>query len=793
MQNAIARTAATLRQRTDLLRRLWRGPIIDEPLAGRVRAEQIVAVVRLTPFMMIANAVNMIIVIVTFWASGSRPFLVAWSIALAIAIGLAMRGWHLARRRPAARPRSDRTIARATQQAAFLGFIWGVFPVALFPDADGTHQLLCAVMATGMVSGGGFALSSVPRAALAYVGLNALGCMTALALWGDPVAPAIAALLVIYAATVTISVVGHAQLFVDRLLHQFTSERHSDAVGLLLRDFEESASDWLWEVDAMGRLQRVTPRLAGVLERDIEILRGADFIDILSAAEMPGQDQVSEPALARPADIARHFLERTPFRDLVLTVQIGGEQRWWSLTAKPVHDDSGALAGFRGAGRDLTTAKRAEARIYHMAHYDGLTELPNRALLRANLARTLERVKRRGGSAALLYLDLDRFKVVNDTLGHPTGDLLLTLVTRRLQTFADEFDTLARLGGDEFAILLPTGDPAHVMEFARRLIKATSAIYDLDGIQFVVGTSVGIALAPADGDDPEALLKSADLALYRAKAEGRGTFRFFEPEMDGAARARRDMEVDLRRALIDGQLHIHFQPILDLATETISGFEALLRWHHPERGWILPGEFIPIAEEAGLITTIGEWVLRRACEEASRWSQPVRVAVNLSAIQLRSATLVHAVIGALAASGIAPDRLELEITESVLIEDTELAIATLHQLHGLGVRLALDDFGTGYSSLGCLSLFPFDKVKIDKSVVQDMAARPDCLAIVRAIITLAACLGITTTAEGVETEEQLARLCQEGCTEGQGYLVSRPRPTEEVAAMLAQTTVRAVA
>jgi diguanylate cyclase (GGDEF)-like protein len=383
--------------------------------------------------------------------------------------------------------------------------------------------------------------------------------------------------------------------------------------------------------------------------------------------------------------------------------------------------------------------------------------------------------------AAVHHLDLDQFKAVNDTFGHPVGDKLLKIVADRLRGLARETDTIARMGGDEFVIVqAPIADPADATTLAQRIIALMSEPFDIDGHQAIIGASIGIAVGPGDGLSPDKLLRNADLALYRAKGDGRGTFRFFEPAMDLQMQTRRIMEQDLRKALPAGEFELYYQPVVNLASNDISGFEALIRWKHPERGMISPATFIPLAEEIGFIVPIGEWVIRQACATASQWPDNLRVAVNISAVQFRNPGLMQVIVGALAASGLHPTRLEIEITETALLQNREATLAVLHQLRALGIRIAMDDFGTGYSSLTYLQCFPFDKIKIDRSFVRDITENTGSLNIVRAVAALANGMGMTATAEGVETREQLDKIVSEGCTEMQGFLFSKPLPAQEI-------------
>jgi diguanylate cyclase (GGDEF)-like protein len=436
---------------------------------------------------------------------------------------------------------------------------------------------------------------------------------------------------------------------------------------------------------------------------------------------------------------------------------------------------------------EIAERQQSEAIVRHMALHDSLTGLANRSQFREQLVRALARIEDSGGNVALLFLDLDQFKLINDTLGHRIGDLLLTAVAQRLKHSITHSDDVARLGGDEFAIIQHAKEGMEEAGLlAERITRAIAHPYEIEGHQLVMSCSIGIALAPNDANDPDLLLADADLALYRAKMEARGSYRFFEAEMNAQAQARRLLEGDLRQALQKGQFELHYQPLRNLSTGAITGFEALVRWNHPNRGLIAPIDFISLAEETGLIIPLGRWVLREACREAKRWPKHIKLSVNLSPMQFRAGTLLKDVMDALAAAALEPQRLELEITETVLLDNNKKTIEVLHELRGMGIRISMDDFGTGYSSLSYLRTFPFDKIKIDQSFIRDLSTNNGSTAIIRAIIGLAGNIGMITTVEGVETEEQLAYLTAEGCTEVQGYLISRPMPAKDVITALAE-------
>ena len=449
--------------------------------------------------------------------------------------------------------------------------------------------------------------------------------------------------------------------------------------------------------------------------------------------------------------------------------------------------------GFVVTIEDTTEQRRIQDQISHIAHYDALTDLPNRVLFYEKLEELLTRGPQTGGFA-VFSLDLDRFKTVNDTFGHPVGDTLLQAAAGRMRGCIRDTDIVARLGGDEFAIVqVAFTRPADATALATRLIAAVSAPYQLDGNQVVVGTSIGIAIAPGDGTAPDQLMRNADLALYRCKADRGNIYRFFEADMDARMQKRRALELDLRKALVNDEFTLNYQPIVNLKTGKVTACEALIRWHQPERGLVPPLDFISIAEETGLIIPIGEWVLGRACTDAVEWPDDIAVAVNVSPVQFKAADFVRVVDNALAKSGLPASRLELEITESVLIQDSEGALVMLHQLKELGVSVAMDDFGTGYSSLGYLRSFPFDRIKIDQSFIRDLSNNKESLAILRAVVGLGSSLDIVTTAEGVETQNQLEILRTEGCTDVQGYFFSPPKSAVETNSLLVSLSGHAAA
>jgi diguanylate cyclase (GGDEF)-like protein/PAS domain S-box-containing protein len=536
------------------------------------------------------------------------------------------------------------------------------------------------------------------------------------------------------------------------------------------RDVADASSDWIWEVDAGLRLTFISERYALVTGELPEASLGVPLAELFHAGEN----------LERWHQFIADLERWRPFRNVVsLCEDAQGIHRTVRLSGKPVLHTTGRPIGYRGTATDITAEIEAGRRAEYLAMHDALTRLPNRVLLLERLDQAIASVSRRRDMAALLLLDLDRFKDVNDTLGHPSGDLVLKEVAARLSACVREVDTVARIGGDEFAIVqVGINDASEAQQLSRRLLELFQTPLELDGHEALVTASIGVALIPTDASVPSKLLQLADIALYRAKEEGRDATRFFEPEMDARLQRRKAIERELRLALTRDQLELFYQPKISLLTDELAGVEALVRWRHPERGLVPPVEFIGIAEETGLILQLGEWVLRTATYQASRW-EDLQVSVNISPAQFRQPDLVQVVHSALRDSGLAPDRLELEITESVLIQQPDAAAKLLDDLKKLGVRVAMDDFGTGYSSLSYLQRFQFDKIKVDRSFIGAIGIEPSAAAIVRAVINLASSLGMLTCAEGVETDAQLAALRDEGCSEVQGYLFGKPMPACE--------------
>ncbi len=546
----------------------------------------------------------------------------------------------------------------------------------------------------------------------------------------------------------------------------------------ILRSFEETGQGWFWETDRRGQISYISPSAAQVLGQSPETMLGRP----LSAIVDPDQ---------RKADAERtlafHLSARSAFHDLELRAASVEEERWWALTGRPVYDSFKNFCGFRGHGADLTEKRRSEQQVSRLAHYDSLTGLANRVQMGQALEQILAAPRERDRACAVLLLDLDRFKHVNDTLGHPAGDALLKQVAQRLERAVDGQGRCGRLGGDEFQVIVPSHvEREKLAHLANEIIASLSQPYSIEGQSVVIGASVGVAIAPEHGSTVDDVIRNVDLALYAAKDAGRGCHRFYAEDLHSAAEERAELEQELRDAIARGDLQLYYQPVVCAASEKIVGFEALMRWHHPKRGWISPDKFIAIAEDAGLIDQLGQWALRTACADLAGWPEAIRCAVNVSPLQFSNPELPTIVANALAHSGVRPERLELEITESVFLNDSQGTETMFRALKRVGVRLALDDFGTGYSSLGYLKKAPFDKIKIDQSFVRGATEEGSRNgAIITSITSLAEALNMDTTAEGVETLDELELVRLLGCSHVQGYIYSKPLSSNDASAIVA--------
>jgi len=666
------------------------------------------------------------------------------------------------------------------RRIAALAAVGAVAGVSLSLLLDGTEWFaLSHARLSGFVAVCGaiiitvIALHAVRAASLAFAGT--LGLMVTVT--AGPGIPAAIALVLVLLLTLGVFRIARQDLAL--LATRIDAESAGRLASRLVGEFEAHGTGWFWQTDRHGHLTYLSPKVA----REIRSMgidpMGEKLTDIF---------RVDSAMIDTERTLTFHLSSRTSFAEYsVRPAMDGSAERWWSISGRPMLDDLDRFQGFIGSGSDLTEKRRADAEITRLALFDSLTGLANRQRMRLSLDGTLAPQHGSRGSTGLFLLDLDRFKAVNDTLGHQVGDALLKQVAQRLQRTVGDAGLVGRLGGDEFQVVLPReGNRDTLGQLAHSIIVALSQPYFIEGSSIQIGCSVGIAIAPEHGDDAETLIRNADLALYAAKADGRGVHRFYREELLAGAQSRKRLEDDLRFALAHDQFHLTYQPVVSTEGERIVGYEALLRWEHPTRGAISPADFIPVAEECGLIETIGEWVLRTACLEAATWPRHVRVAVNVSPIQFANPALPAIVTNAIAKAGIAPARLELEITEGVFLNESASADAMFKSLKGIGVRLALDDFGTGYSSLGYLRKAPFDKIKIDQSFVRG-AIQPGNrnAAIIKAIVMLADTLHMETTAEGVEQQDEIALIRELGCSHIQGFVYGRPMRAPDVLSQLA--------
>lgn len=665
----------------------------------------------------------------------------------------------------------------ATCLASLIGLAWGSMPLALFAGADSDHRMIVVGTTIGVIADV-YVLGPILPVCLGFAIPVIVGGFIGLARSGEPSAIALAMLLLIYALFVVFSVKQLNRLSLQRIVDRVRVCEQNDTIALLLRDFEENTSDWLWEIDGAALLNHVSDRLAEAADVPPDDLKNAAFRTLFIGRN--GRATISASAEAVLAAIAA----RAPFRDRIVEIETEGGAIWWKLTGKPIADKDGAFAGYRGVGSDVTESRQADAQIEFMAGHDPLTGLANRAVFMAAASTACRDALETGCTHALLYLDLDGFKGVNDSLGHAAGDEVLQEVVARLTAIAPKQALVSRLGGDEFALLYKPADLAASEILARSVVEALGLTFFVSDSRIDIGVSIGIAYAPIDSSTPDGLLWKADLALYQAKVKGRGRYCVFQEDYETSRAERVAFEADVRLALARREFELHYQPVAHLASGRVVSFEALIRWHSQNRGNVPPGVFIGVAESIGLIVPIGRWVLLQACKAATLWPENIRIAVNISPQHFRTAEFIGDVLLALELSRLDPRRLEIEITESVLLDESAQALSNLHALRQRGIGIALDDFGTGYSSLSYLVNFPVQRIKIDRSFLADFTSSARKRAIVDAVLNLASDLEIEVTAEGVETREQVAALKLRKCSHVQGFLLSRPRPESAVLEMI---------
>ena len=746
-----------------------------------VRAAQLAETLSLVRYSALTSVLVAVSYIAFFWTTTGRlyTFVLLFLVALPALAAVAAADCL------GPRAISNRAIEVGHRMAATLacliGIAWGTMPIVLFAEADALHRLIIVGTVIGIVANV-YVLGPILPVNLLFVAPVLLGGFIGLALSFEADLIPLMVLLCVYAGFIITSAKLLHKLSLQRMIDRARVGEQSDTIGLLMKDNEDYACDYLWELDRSDRFQRVSDRLAGAVGRAVQDLEAAPFSVLFarpSSAAKPTAD-LAEDAKEVLAAVAG----RRPFHNLLVTVQRAGVLLEWQLTGKPAFDQVGTFAGYRGVASDVTAVRDAQARIAYLASNDAMTGLANRTSLQSHVERECASSLSDGSARALLYIDLDGFKTVNDEFGHSCGDDLLKEVARRLAASVPADAMVGRLGGDEFAIICASPSRSTAETLARRLISLVSMPYEFEGSLISIGASIGLAYAPDDATDANSLLTKADLALYQAKASGKGNHRVFVEAYEQTLLARRQLEEDLKLALARQEFELHYQPLVDLASGRIATFEALIRWTSATRGPVSPASFIPTAEAAGLITSIGRWALVQACKDAMRWDSEIHIAVNISPPHFRAPDFVQDVFVALQMSGLNPNRLEIEITEGVFLDNSAAAVANLHALRKRGISIALDDFGTGFSSLNYLVNFPVDKIKIDRSFIMHFVDRHENRAIVKAILALAKNLSIRVTAEGVETVEQAMALKLSRCDEIQGFLISKARPVGETTELI---------
>jgi len=742
-------------------------PVVDQYLACRVRAAQIASIARLTPLTVFANVVNVVVVLPVLAQALPFAYVIAWVVAAMSLMALTTIKWFLSSRSPIELA-SHRALNAAVRHATFLSLLWAVVPVAAFVSGNVNAIWIASCVTTGMICGGGFALATVPQAAFRWVLILYAATVVALVIDQSVMMWPLLFLLTSYTFVVIGSTTAAGWLFASHFLAEAELEKNGDLIALLLNEFEETSSDWIWETSSTGNFRNVSDRFLHASGRTRPELHAMRMVDLAYSLD-------SEDARSQVAGLEEAINLQKSFREIVIGLTVNGEERWWSIAARPVYDDHGSFTGYRGVASDITEARRAERLVTHLAEHDSLTGIGNRSWFLKQAEDLLaEQVKSGQDTLTLFLIDLDNFKVVNDTSGHPAGDELLKQVADRFTAISEGRTSLARFGGDEFAALGRFVSDQAASAFAEELVNVARKPFRIGNRDFAIGATVGFTRLRGAGATVDDLMRNADIALYKAKESGRGRALAFESAMEREVRERRELEADLREAFEFGKLSVEFQPIVNARSGNVVSSEVLVRWFHPTRGEVTPDTFLPIAEHAGLILPLGNWVLRKACAAAAQCPDLESVAVNLSAVQFMDPNLVSQITSVLDETGFPPERLVLEITESVFLRDSGAAPDKLKKLRNLGIKISLDDFGTGYSSLSYLRKYKFDKIKIDKTFVDEIGERSDGLAIISAVIALAHNLGLEVTAEGVERRFQVDALRTLGCDTLQGYFFGKP-------------------
>lgn len=739
---------------------------------ARLRGLQYPALAKLAFYRTFTQAILAVFVAQIFVAEVGLIGMGLWMAVMAIV------HWHGTRVDLALADVDRRRVTRAefmrqANTAVLSALVWGA-AIVIFPFFGDPGDLMAMLMVVAiLVSGSVFFYTAAPFGIVCFIGIIGVSTVLHFAFAGLWLGAVGAVLFTIVALLGTVEV---GRTFLTARFAEAAVVEKEEVVSLLLREFEENEADWLWEIDTTRRLRSVSPRFAYALGRPQVEVEGMPLLELVAGRNWDtGQ---FPPSLH---DLAERLKNRENFSNILVQVSILGEERWWELSGTPIRDDRGRFIGFRGVGSDVTEQRKSSEKIAFLARFDTLTQLPNRLQLTEGLGEALRYAEQWRTRCALLMVDLDRFKSVNDSLGHMTGDKLLAQVSARLKSLMGENQLCGRLGGDEFAIVIRDLSKAdEINTLARLVIDQLSEPYQVDQHTLYVGASVGSAMGPRDGRTVEELMRNADLALYRAKDAGGGEHCRFEPMLHASAEERRQLEVALRKALGRDEMELHYQPVVDSRSETVVSFEALVRWNSTDHGFVSPGKFIPLAEDTRLIVPIGKWVMRKACEEARNWPEHVKVNVNVSPEQLLEPGFHQEVVEALAASGLRPERLEVEVTESIFLRDASVARNALEQVMALGCSVALDDFGTGYSSLGYIRKLKFSTIKVDRTFVQGAAqGSAESLAIINAVVAMAKSLDMTTTAEGVETAEEAELIRNLGCDKIQGYYFGRPMASIE--------------